>query len=214
MSFILKPSLDMTKSVLITTAASVAVCKAIEKVTGIYCQIKWVNDIFMGEKKVCGILTEAVSSFESGQIDYIVIGIGINYSTNTTDFPEELRNIAGSLFGDTHTTESDDQPKDLDFNPSITRNRLIAEVINEILDVNENLESRDFIPEYKERSFVLGKEILVIPPSEMGVERNLSEGISAVALDIDHDGSLVVCYQDNSIDTLNSGEISIRTVSS
>ncbi|MDD4565255.1 MAG: biotin--[acetyl-CoA-carboxylase] ligase [Eubacteriales bacterium] len=214
MSFILKPRFDMTKSVLITTAASVAVCKAIEKVTGIYCQIKWVNDIYMDKKKICGILTEAVSNFESGQIEYIVIGIGINYSTDTFDFPEELRKTAGSLFEAIHTTKNDNQPKDLDSNPLITRNRLIAEVINQILDVNENLEARDFIPEYKKRSFVLGKEILIIPAGETGEERNFSEGTSAVALDIDQDGGLVVRYQDGSIDILNSGEISIRTVSS
>ncbi|MGI6747300.1 MAG: biotin--[acetyl-CoA-carboxylase] ligase [Anaerovoracaceae bacterium] len=212
-SFILEPRFDMTKSVLITTAASVAVCKAIEEVTGIYCQIKWVNDIFMGEKKICGILTEAVSNFENGQIEHIVIGIGINYSTNTSDFPEELQKTAGSLFGDMHTPYNDNQLKDLVSNPSISRNRLIAEVINQILDINENLESRDFIPEYKKRSFVLGKEILIIPAGGAQGERNLSEGTTALALDIDQDGGLVVQYRDGSIDTLNSGEISIRTTS-
>jgi histidinol dehydrogenase len=195
------------------TAASVAVCKAIEEVTGIYCQIKWVNDIFMGEKKICGILTEAVSNFENGQIEHIVIGIGINYSTNTSDFPEELQKTAGSLFGDMHTPYNDNQLKDLVSNPSISRNRLIAEVINQILDINENLESRDFIPEYKKRSFVLGKEILIIPAGGAQGERNLSEGTTALALDIDQDGGLVVQYRDGSIDTLNSGEISIRTTS-
>jgi BirA family biotin operon repressor/biotin-[acetyl-CoA-carboxylase] ligase len=62
--------------VLITTAASVAVCKAIETVTGISCRIKWVNDIYLGEKKILRILTEAVTSFESGHIEYIVLGSG------------------------------------------------------------------------------------------------------------------------------------------
>jgi len=209
MSFILEPRFDMTKSVLITTAASVAVCKAIEEVTGIYCQIKWVNDIYIGEKKICGILTEAVSNFENGHIEHIVLGIGINYSTNTSDFPEELQKTAGSLFGDKDTSSNDDYTKEL--NSGITRNRLIAEIINQVLDVNENLVSRGFIPEYKRRSLVLGKEILIIPPGAKG-ERNFAEGTSASALDIDQDGGLVVRYQDGSIDTLNSGEISIRAV--
>lgn len=209
-SFILEPRFDITKSVLITTAASVAVCKAIEKITGIHCQIKWVNDVYMGEKKICGILTEAVSNFESGQIEHIVLGIGINYSTNTSDFPEELRKSAASLFGDMHTSDE----RSTKLNPEITRNRLIAEIINQTLDVSENLASREFIPEYKKRSFVLGKEILILPPGRNGGERNLTEGTSAVALDIDQDGGLVVRYKDGSIDTLNSGEISIRTTSS
>jgi BirA family biotin operon repressor/biotin-[acetyl-CoA-carboxylase] ligase len=83
---------------LITTAASVAVCKAIEKVTGISCRIKWVNDIYKGGKKICGILTEAATDFESGNIDYIVLGIGINYNAPESGFPAELSGIAGSLY--------------------------------------------------------------------------------------------------------------------
>ena len=199
MSFILAPRFDTAKSVLITTAASVAVCKAIEKVTGISCQIKWVNDVYMNEKKICGILTEAVTDFESGRIHYIVLGIGINYSTSKTAFPKELSGIAGSLYEG--ATED-----------HISRNRLIAETINQVFAVNERLESREFISEYKARSFVLGKEIRIIPTIGPDAERNFDEGIPATVMDIDGDGGLVVKYQDGTVSTLNSGEISIRTV--
>lgn len=199
MSFILAPHFDTAKSVLITTAASVAVCKAIEKITGISCQIKWVNDVYMNEKKICGILTEAVTDFESGRIHYIVLGIGINYSTSKTAFPKELSGIAGSLYEG--ATED-----------HISRNRLIAETINQVFAVNERLESREFISEYKARSFVLGKEIRIIPTIGPDAERNFDEGIPATVMDIDGDGGLVVKYQDGTVSTLNSGEISIRTV--
>lgn len=199
MSFILAPRFDTAKSVLITTAASVAVCKAIEKVTGISCQIKWVNDVYMNGKKICGILTEAVTDFESGRIHYIVLGIGINYSTSKTAFPKELSGIAGSLYEG--ATED-----------HISRNRLIAEIINQVFAVNERLESREFISEYKARSFVLGKEIRIIPTIGPDAERNFDEGIPATVMDIDGDGGLVVKYQDGTVSTLNSGEISIRTV--
>ena len=199
MSFILAPRFDTAKSVLITTAASVAVCKAIEKVTGISCQIKWVNDVYMNDKKICGILTEAVTDFESGRIHYIVLGIGINYSTSRTAFPKELSGIAGSLYEG--ATED-----------HISRNRLIAEIINQVFAVNERLESREFISEYKARSFVLGKEIRIIPTIGPDAERNFDEGIPATVMDIDGDGGLVVKYQDGTLSTLNSGEISIRTV--
>lgn len=199
MSFILAPRFDTAKSVLITTAASVAVCKAIEKVTGISCQIKWVNDVYMNDKKICGILTEAVTDFESGRIHYIVLGIGINYSTSKTAFPKELSGIAGSLYEG--ATED-----------HISRNRLIAEIINQVFAVNERLESREFISEYKARSFVLGKEIRIIPTIGPDAERNFDEGIPATVMDIDGDGGLVVKYQDGTVSTLNSGEISIRTV--
>lgn len=197
-SFVLRPQLDAAKSVLVTTAASVAVCKAIEAVTGLDCQIKWVNDVYLRGKKICGILTEAVTDFESGQIEHIVLGIGINFSTV---FPEELSGIAGSLYEETAAAEEESP---------VPRNRLIGEVINQVLEVTENLESRDFIPEYRRRSFVLGKEILIIPTSLQGRERNLSEGIRATAVDIDKDGGLKVQYPDGAMATLNSGEISIR----
>lgn len=201
-SFLLQPRFDAAKSVLITTAASAAVCKAIENVTGISCRIKWVNDIYLGEKKICGILTEAVTDFESGHIDYIVLGIGINYSTERTAFPEELSGIVGALFDSPQPSES-----------AISRNRLIAEVIDQVLEINEKLESREFLADYKKRSFVLGKEILIIPTAGSDQERNLTEGTPATAVDIDENGGLVVQYRDGSIETLNSGEISIRTVS-
>jgi BirA family biotin operon repressor/biotin-[acetyl-CoA-carboxylase] ligase len=199
MTFILKPRFDPAKSVLITTAASVAVCKAIESVTGISCRIKWVNDIYLDGKKICGILTEAVTDSESGHIDYIVLGIGINYSTARDLFPKELSGVAGSLF--------ESAPED-----GVTRNRLIAEVINQVLEVNEKLETREFVTEYKNRSFVLGKEILVIPTADLSRDGNPSAGIPATAEDIDEDGGLVVRYRDGSVQTLNSGEISIRTM--
>lgn len=198
-SFILKPRFEAAKSVLITTAASVAVCQAIEKITGISCRIKWVNDVYRQDKKVCGILTEALSDFESGQIEHIVLGIGINYSTASSGFPADLAGIAGSLF--------DGVPGD-----GATRNRLIAEVINQVLEIYENMETREFLREYKDRSFVLGKEILIISPAGSDKERNLKEGIPATAVDIDGDGGLVVRHKDGTVQTLNSGEISIRTV--
>ena len=153
----------------------------------------------MNEKKICGILTEAVTDFESGRIHYIVLGIGINYSTSKTAFPKELSGIAGSLYEG--ATED-----------HISRNRLIAEIINQVFAVNERLESREFISEYKARSFVLGKEIRIIPTIGPDAERNFDEGIPATVMDIDGDGGLVVKYQDGTVSTLNSGEISIRTV--
>jgi BirA family biotin operon repressor/biotin-[acetyl-CoA-carboxylase] ligase len=219
MSFILKPRLEVAKSILITTAASVAVCKAIEEVAGITCRIKWVNDIYIGQKKICGILTEAVTDFESGSIEHIVCGIGINYSTA---FPDELAGIAGSLFETQPSQPEEGQAESTLQNESngnasvkrVSRNRLIAEVINQVLDIYEAMDSKEFIEEYKARSFVLGEEILVISTAGPEKERNLSEGIPAVAVDIDSDGGLVVRYRDGSFGTLNSGEISIRTVKS
>lgn len=228
MSFILKPRFDASKAVLITTAASVAVCRAIEKVTGVSCSIKWVNDLYAGGKKVCGILTEAVTDFETGQIEHIVLGIGINYSTTSEEFPEALSEVAGSLFhsGADNSPHSDENGhgeteegydwtagKNVASHPvPPSRNRLIAEVINQVLTMNEELESRSFIGEYRSRSMVLGKEIRILAPGRAHEERDFSKGIPAYALDVDDNGGLVVRYEDGTSGTLNTGEVSIRPV--
>ena len=78
MSVILKPQGTIHDSLLITTAAAVAVYRAVEQVCGIQLDIKWVNDLFYQGKKVCGILTEAVTDFESGNIEFVVVGMGLN----------------------------------------------------------------------------------------------------------------------------------------
>ncbi len=91
MSFILRPNLISNDAVLITTAASVAVARAIEEVTQIHTGIKWVNDIYINGKKICGILTEALTDFESGSIESIILGIGINFSTAVSCFPESIQ---------------------------------------------------------------------------------------------------------------------------
>ncbi|MEG2199774.1 MAG: biotin--[acetyl-CoA-carboxylase] ligase [Anaerovorax sp.] len=192
MSMLLKPTFDTSRAVLITTAASVAVSRAIEATTGFRVQIKWVNDLYLKGKKICGILTEGVTNFETNHIDSIVLGIGINFRAPETAFPEELAEIAGALF----THDSSD----------CTRNQLIGNIITEMFSMIETLEDRQFIQEYKERSLVLGKEINVIKGGEL---------FPATALDIDLDGGLVVNYKNDNpgesqIATLNSGEISIR----
>ena len=187
MSIILRPNLTAMDSVLITTSSSVIICESIKKVTGIDCQIKWINDIYLNNKKVAGILTEASTNFESGTIDYIILGIGINFNQPKDDFPDELKSIASSLFNNN--------------NNNINRNMLCAEIISNILDMIPRIKNYDFISEYKKRSIVLNQEIIYI-----------SSGISSKgkAININCDGSLVVEHDDGSIKILNSGEVSIR----
>ena len=187
MSIILRPNLTAMDSVLITTSSSVIICESIKKVTGIDCQIKWINDIYLNNKKVAGILTEASTNFESGTIDYLILGIGINFNQPKDDFPDELKSIASSLFNNNSN--------------NINRNMLCAEIISNILDMIPGIKNYDFISEYKKRSIVLNQEIIYI-----------SSGISSKgkAININCDGSLVVEHDDGSIKILNSGEVSIR----
>lgn len=189
MSIILCSNMDISNAVLITTATSVAVCRAIRKVSNLNPQIKWVNDIFLNNKKICGILTEAITDFESGIVESIIIGIGLNFKTKKEQFPYEIKDIAGSIF------ESDEI--------DITRNNLVGEIINEVLNIYENLNDKSFLDEYKKLSFVLGKNIKYS-------QRN--EWHNAKAIDIDSNGNLIIKCPDGTIKTLNSGEISVRRI--
>ena len=190
MSIILRPTLTAMDSVLITTSSSVAICDAIHKVTGIECQIKWINDIYINNKKIGGILTEASTNFESGTIDYLILGIGINFNNPKDDFPDNLKEIAGSLYKGNSN--------------GINRNMLCAEILNNILSIIPKIKEYDFISEYKKRSIILNQEIMYI-----------SGGIysKGKAIDINNDGSLVIKHDDGSIKILNSGEVSIRRLS-
>lgn len=190
LSMIIKPDFDISKSVLVTSAAAVAVAEAIEKVCSKHAGIKWVNDVYVDDKKVCGILCEGINDFETGQIDSIIIGIGINTSLN--GFPKELLDIAGAIPGDYSKAE------------------LAAEVIKRILDFTSDIESRRFIDAYKKKSLVIGKTVSVYKGVYRKDPREELPSRSARVLDIDEDGGLMVLYSDGSRETLTSGEISIR----
>lgn len=185
MSIILKPDLNIADSVLITTAAAVAVCIAIDKFTNLEPKIKWVNDIYINDKKVCGILTEAVTDVESGTVNSVIVGIGLN--VKAAIFPSELKEIAGSIFNPNED--------------SCIRNQLAAEIINNILDVCGSLEDRTFLEFYKERSMIIGEKIRYLKNNQW---------FEGYAEDIDKFGGLVVFHDDGHKEVLHSGEISVR----
>ncbi|MEG1879719.1 MAG: biotin--[acetyl-CoA-carboxylase] ligase [Oscillospiraceae bacterium] len=184
MSCMLRPSVSADDCVLITTATSVAVCRAIEGLTKRKPKIKWVNDIFLDGKKVCGILTEAVTDFESGSIECVVVGIGIN--VDTVDFPTEIQNIAGGIYAER--------------TGKISRNQLAARVICELSNIENMIKSHDYIEEYKKRSMVLGKEVRIISGKEEIVD----------VVDIDQNGGLVIKHKDGEVTVLRTGEVSVR----
>ncbi|MDF2485213.1 MAG: hypothetical protein K0R46_1381 [Herbinix sp.] len=185
-SIILRPKLNLEDSLLITTASAVAVAEAIETIAGIKAGIKWVNDIFVGDKKVCGILTEASLNFESGSLEYAIVGIGINIETK--DFPEDISQVAGSLFSE--------KPQ----NSPIT-SVLVAEVLNNLSKCMDTLTDKKYLEEYRKRSFLINKDILVLRGKDT---------YYAKAIDIDEKARLVVAYEDGTIEALNSGEVSVR----
>ena len=172
---------------LVTALAAVSVCKAIEKITDKTPQIKWVNDIILDNKKICGILAEAVTNSKSGNIEWIVIGIGINFVEPELGYPIEIKQSAGALFTEVR--------------PEITRNRMIAEVINQIMLSDDQYDIDTLLIEYKKRLITLGKKVLV-------TEAN--ESYEAIAIDIDDFARLIVKKDDGNLHSLSAGEVSLN----
>ena len=184
-SFILRPDISADRAVMLTAMAAVAVARAMEKVADVQASVKWVNDVYLGTKKACGVLCEAGLDFENGKMQYVVAGIGVN--VGPMEFPEELGQIATSISNEC--------------GQRISRSRFCAELINELNALYPQLESGAFMAEYRSRSNVIGKEVFVL----RGDER-----YSAHVEDIDDEGSLVVRTSDGQLQTLHSGEISLR----
>ena len=186
MSLLLKPQIKPEGAVQITTAAAVSVCKALKHLGVSDSKIKWVNDIYIGNRKVCGILTESSFNSQSGVLDFAVLGVGINIYESEEGFPEEIKDIAGAVF--TQKQEN-------------LRNEFIAEFINVFFDYYKVLSSKKHMKEYKENSFVIGEEVNIIQGENIR---------SAKAIDIDENCNLVVKLSDGSTEKLYSGEISVK----
>ena len=184
MSLILRPNDDAEKFQMITIADAVAVCLAVEELYPASrgsLGIKWVNDVYMRGKKICGILTEALTGFESGEIESVITGIGINVSH--CEFPESAGN-AGSIFEDDNMT--------------FGRDELCARVADYVMEFAENLDDPAIISEYRKRSILTGHDV-----SFMKGERKCCGHVEG----IDDAGGLVVRNESGGIETLRSGEV-------
>ncbi len=174
---------------LLTARVCLSVCRAIEKLDGFEktkLDIKWVNDIYCGGKKLSGILCERRAISEDNVC--IIIGIGVNLKIDRSTLPKDLRSVVTSIYDISHTSCD-----------ALTLCALICEQLQKELYENENTEKS--LCEYKERSLVIGKEITVI-----------RDGVytKAKALDVLSDGALLVEYEDGKECSLCGGEISIR----
>ncbi len=188
MSFLFQPLSDLSSNIVsVTTASAVAVCRAIRKTLHLEPEIKWVNDIYLNGKKICGILTEAVTDSESGQIGTVAVGIGINYRSPEKGFPEELKQTAGSLCGEEGSF--------------VSRNELAAAIIEEMQKLYEDLTSGKHMDDYRRFSLVLGKKVTYMDGE------NWETG---TAIDVENDGGLIVEKEDGSHHVLRTGEITLR----
>ena len=188
LSLLLRPDLPVTEAVSLTACAAVSAAEALESLSHAPIGIKWVNDLFLGGKKICGILTEAGLEGETGRMSYVIIGIGVNLRTPEGDFPEDIRETAGSVFGETAVPD--------------LRNRLAAGILDRLLRYAEAPSAPAVFEGYRSRSLAPGQQIRILSPGR--------EPESALALEIERDYALRVRMPDGEERVLRSGEISIR----
>lgn len=186
MSILLRPQIELQLLPRITACAAVAVCKAIEKLTEQKPQIKWVNDVFLQEKKVVGILTESTMQIEQGGIDFVVVGIGVNFYAKS--IAENLQEIATALF--------DDSNFKAEYRP-----QFVAYFLDFFRKALGGLKENSFFTEYKGRLFILGRKVRVLL-------QNTS--FLATVKDINENYNLLVELESGEQKTLTAGEVSLK----
>ncbi len=191
MSILLRPECPVTQALMITTMTAVAVSEALDEVFDVETKIKWVNDIYYDNKKICGILTEASVDVETSKLIYAVVGIGINVKEPKDSFPHEIKDIAGAMAELEPQNEVNDN----------LRNRIIAKIIQKMYDNYEDLDRHKFMKVYKDKSMLIGKDVYILSDEAKEILH---------VLDIDDEAGLVVKHQDGSIEHLTSGEVSVR----
>ncbi len=198
MSLLLRPELKAQDSLLITTAAAVAVAEAIEKVTGVETGIKWVNDIYCRGRKVVGILTEGGLKAGTDQLAYAVLGIGINLWEPTGGFPKEIAEIAGSVLTESFLPDTIEKEK--------LRCKLAAEVLNQFMKIYPQLTEKKFMDAYRKRSFLIGQEVSLIRSDHMaGIDLP-----TVRVVNVGDDAQLIVELPDGTRRAVSSGEVSVR----
>lgn len=183
MSIIIRPDFGLETAQLITSCAACAAAEAAELLCGEKVSVKWVNDLYMNGRKICGILTEASLSLETASLDYAVIGIGLNVLSVRDKFSRELAEIASSVEDETGVR--------------ISRNRMCAELLNRLEWHLDRIESKSFLEDYRSRELLTGNMITA----------NIGGVPSVVkAVGIDENAALIVELPDGSIRKVNSGE--------
>ena len=191
LSILLRPDMDFREAMLLTTIAAVAVVEAVREVTGRDTGIKWVNDVYLEGRKICGILTEAATDVENGRLSYAVVGIGVNITKpSEEDIPDELKDIAGFIY-------DDKEP------PKGVMSRLSAAIVKHYFNYYEKLPEHSFMESYKKHQILINKDIFVITPEGKKKAR---------AYGVDDEARLLVEYEDGKEEALFTGEVSIREV--
>ena len=186
-SLLVHPEFSAEKSLFLTVMAAVSVAEAVMKYNKNDVKIKWVNDIYIDGKKVCGILTEGAINFGK-MLDYAVVGIGINVIAPENGFPEDIKNIATAIF----PGKTEDNIKE----------KIVADIVNRFFSMYNGIDT-DFVKRYKEYSYLTGKEINIISGDTVR---------PATVIDITDDCHLLVKNEKGEIEEISSGDVSVRLI--
>ncbi len=183
-SILLKPKSDCSDTTMLTAMSAVAVCSTIEQLTREKPGIKWVNDIFINKKKVCGILAQgAITS--TGEQAYVIVGIGLNLYEPPQGFPQDIKEIAAAIYKE-NTAEN---------------NRFLAVLLNKFFALYSNYDKKIIASEYRNRSIVVGRDVTVVRGNDK---------FNAHVIEVDDSCNLIIRSQDGHTEQLQSGELSIR----
>ena len=189
-SVILRPHAKPEALMHLTAMAAVAAARAVFAVSGVYPDIKWTNDLVLGGKKLCGILTELSVEGETGELQYVVAGIGFNVSQREEDFVGEVSKIATSILRETGRL--------------ISRAELSAAMIEELDALYTALRSGEtsgYLDEYRRRCVTIGREVQLL-------WQDTKEKVTA--LDVDEEFGLIVRRENGTVETVRTGEVSVR----
>ena len=185
LSFILRPELKAVLATRATYIASLALAKTIDKLTTLEPRIKWPNDILIDGAKVSGILTEMGAELD--QINYLVIGIGINANFSKSELPKKVEASVTTLFSE--------------LGSKIDRVDFIQQLLSFIEESYQSINDFDsLLTEWKDYAYTLGEDVVII---------NRDDKIYGQAVDIASDGALLV-EVDGKEQRVYSGDVSLR----
>lgn len=184
MSVIIRPDFDISLAPMITSAAAVAAAEAVEKLCGADISIKWVNDLYLNGRKICGILTEAALNPKLKKLEYAVIGIGINVCK--CELPDEIKDIATSIEAETGKI--------------IDRNELCGEILGRLEYFIKNMKKKAHLSGYRHRELLTGNYITA---------NTGGEAVEGYAVGVDDNANLILKLSDGSEKSLVSGEANL-----
>lgn len=191
-SLILQPEMNIEQISRYSFVIAVAVAEGIRQATALPAEIKWPNDILIDGKKVCGILLELMA--EENQVDYLIIGFGINANQRKADFPADVQQKATSLA--------------IAAGHAVDRTAVLCAVLNAIQRNDQLLQTQGFAAvreKWQELSCVIGRDVVL---TGAGLQP-----LNGTVKGIDEDGALLL-QTDKGIERILSGDLSLRAVGS